>query len=192
MGLLDSIFEWLGISNSRNEVDILLVGLDNSGKTSILNYLRPKDIQPSGTVPTVGFNVEQFRASGLSFTAFDMSGQNRYRALWSNYYQTTNGIIFVIDSSDRTRLVVAYDELQQLLAHPDIRRRSVPILFFANKMDLRDALSDIAISSELRLNEINNKSWHICSSNALTGEGITEGIQWLSSEMKRVLNQSRR
>ena len=189
MGLLDSLFEWLGIR--RREVSVLVVGLDNSGKSSLFNYLRPKDTIAVHTVPTIGFNVEHFSAHGLSFTAFDMSGQSRYRALWANYYHSTNGIIFVIDSADRTRLLVAHEELQQLLSHPAIASRSIPILFFANKMDIRDALSDVGVSTALSLENISNKSWHICSSNALKGDGIADGLQWLSSAMKASIEATR-
>ncbi|CAF0760926.1 unnamed protein product [Didymodactylos carnosus] len=161
-------------------------------KSTLLNYLRPKEAQSHDIVPTVGFNIENFYCKGLSFSAFDMSGQSRYRTLWENYYKKTHGIIFVVDSSDRPRLVVAKDELDQLLTHQDIRTRNVPLLFFANKMDLRDSLSDVGVSSALGLDEIENKSWHICSSNALTGVGVQEGIEWLSSAVKASLEQAKR
>jgi len=189
MGLLDSFIEWLGLR--RRDVNVLVIGLDNSGKSSLLNYLRPKDAQRNDIAPTVGFNTEHFQCKGLSFTAFDMSGQSRYRSLWSNYYRTTNGIIFVIDSSDKTRILIAREELQQLLIHPDIISRNIPILFFANKMDIRDALSDVGVSYALGLDSITNKSWHICSSNALSGDGVADGIEWLSSAIKSSMDQAR-
>jgi ADP-ribosylation factor-like protein 6 len=190
MGLFDSLIEWLGLR--QREVSVLVVGLDNSGKSSLLNYLRPRDIQSNDIAPTVGFNVEHFKCKGLQFNAFDMSGQSRYRTLWGNYYHTANGIIFVVDSSDKTRILVAREELQQLLSHPDIITRNIPILFFANKMDIRDALSDVGVSSALGLDGITNKSWHICSSNALSGDGVADGIDWLSSSIKTSLEQARR
>jgi ADP-ribosylation factor-like protein 6 len=189
MGVLDSLIEWLGLG--RRDVNVLVVGLDNSGKSSLLNFLRPRETQKDNIVPTVGFNVEQFSCKGLSFTAFDMSGQSRYRTLWGNYYRTTNGIIFVIDSSDKARILIAREEVQQLLAHPDISSRNIPILFFANKMDIRDALSDVGVSSALGLDSITNKSWYICSSNALIGDGIADGIEWLSSAIKTSLEKGR-
>jgi len=190
MGLFDSFIEWLGFR--RREVSVLVVGLDNSGKSSLLNFLRPRESQSSYIVPTVGFNVEHFSCQGLSFTAFDMSGQSRYRTLWGNYYRTTDGIIFVVDSSDKTRILVAREELQQLLTHPDISSRNIPILFFANKVDIRDALSDVGVSSALGLDSIINKSWHICSSNALKGDSIADGIEWLSSAIKSSFEQGRK
>lgn len=84
---------------------------------------------------------------GVSFSAYDMAGANRYRNLWEHQFKMCQGIVFVIDSSDRMRLVVVKDELELLLQHPDIRRRRVPILFFANKMDCADALSSVKIAA---------------------------------------------
>jgi ADP-ribosylation factor-like protein 6 len=51
--------------------------------------------------PTVGFQVEAFSKNNLNFTIFDMSGQSRYRELWSHYYREVQAIIFVLDSTDR-------------------------------------------------------------------------------------------
>lgn len=145
-----------------------------------------------------------------------MAGANRYRNLWEHQFKMCQGIVFVIDSSDRMRLVVVKDELELLLQHPDIRRRRVPILFFANKMDCADALSSVKIAAGrfldwfylvtmideinyfsnnkffnkflgLNLEKIDNKPWQICSSNALTGEGLQNGVQWLVQQVKECM-----
>jgi ADP-ribosylation factor-like protein 6 len=84
--------------------------------------------------PTVGFQVEEFDKGNINFTVFDMSGQGRYRGLWEHYYSDVNAIIFVVDSTDRLRMCVAKEELDQLLSHDDIKRAKIPILFFANKV----------------------------------------------------------
>lgn len=119
----------------------------------------------------------------MAFTAFDMSGQGKYRELWERYYKECEGIIFVIDSSDKLRLAVVKDELELLIQHPDISSRSIPILFFANKKDLKDVMSTIKIASSLRLEQVHNKPWHICASNALTGEGLQEGLEWFTQQL---------
>lgn len=49
-----------------------------------------------------------------------MSGHDRYRSLWEHYYKDCQGIIFIIDSSDKLRLVVSKEELDMLLQHPDV------------------------------------------------------------------------
>ena len=187
MGLFSKLAEWLGMK--KKEANVVVIGLDNSGKTTILNKLKPSENRSHDIVPTVGFSVEKFQARSLSFTAFDMSGQGRYRNLWEAYYRECHGVIFVLDSSDKMRLSVAKDELKMLLENPAIQGKRIPILFFANKMDLRDSLSAVKCSSVLELDAIRDKSWHISGSNALTGDGLEEGISWLSDQLKEVLQK---
>lgn len=129
-----------------------------------------------------------FLDHNVGFTAFDMSGQGRYRDLWEHYYKDCDGIIFVIDSSDRLRLAVVRDELDLMLQHPDTASRQIPILFFANKMDLRDALSSVKIAAGLGLERITDKPWHICASSAITGEGLHEGMEWFTQQLCETVN----
>ncbi len=187
MGFLSKLAEWLGVK--KKEASVVVVGLDNSGKTTIINRLKPEEAKSHDIVPTIGFNVERFHTKSLQFTAFDMSGQGRYRNLWEHYYRECQGIIFVIDSSDRLRMTVAKDELNMLMSHTEIRNRRIPILFFANKMDLRDSVSSVKCSSLLSLEDIRDKPWHICNSNGLTGEGLEEGVTWLTDQLKDLLSQ---
>lgn len=137
----------------------------------------------SDIVPTVGFSVDEFHKNGLAFTVIDMSGQGRYRNLWEHYYKDVGGIIFTIDSTDKIRMCVAKDELESLLGHGALR--DVPLLFFANKMDRPTAISPVECVQTLELDKITDKPWHIAASNALTGEGIDEGIVWLGQQMQR-------
>ncbi|KAJ8256029.1 hypothetical protein COCON_G00198930 [Conger conger] len=182
MGLLDKLAGWLGLK--KKEVNVLCLGLDNSGKTTIINKLKPSNAQTQDIVPTIGFSIEKFKTSSLCFTVFDMSGQGRYRNLWEHYYREGQAIIFVIDSGDKLRMVVAKEELDTLLNHPDIKHRRMPILFFANKMDLREALSSVKVSQLLCLENIKDKPWHICASDAVKGEGLQEGVDWLQDQIK--------
>mmetsp|Transcript_22187 Transcript_22187/g.70460 ORF Transcript_22187/g.70460 Transcript_22187/m.70460 type:complete len:188 (-) Transcript_22187:114-677(-) len=175
----------MGLSNSKSsKARILCVGLDNSGKSTIINHLKPKRTATTEVVPTVGFSMEEFKHEGLQFTCFDMSGQGRYRNLWEHYYKEVGGIIFCIDSTDKLRMCVAKDELESLLAHAEIRA-GVPVLFFANKMDLPTAASPVECVQSLNLDQIADKPWHIAGSNAVTGQGLREGIAWLAEQMSR-------
>lgn len=185
MGLLDKLGNLL---NSKKNANLLVVGLDNSGKTSIINFLKPGDTKLVSIAPTVGFNVEKFFAKNFNFTTFDMSGQSRYRNLWEHYYREADAIIFVVDSSDRMRLVVSREELESMLNHSDLRNRNTPILIFANKSDIKGAISSNDVRGELDLDKIRNRPWRIFSSNALNGDGISEGVEWLVQEIKSVSN----
>eukprot|EP00064_Thunnus_orientalis_P004293 superscaffoldBa00000387_g4304 len=94
--------------------------------------------QAQEIVPTIGFNIEKFKSS-----------------------RESHAIIFVIDSGDKLRMVVAKEELDTLLKHEDISSKKIPVLFFANKMDLQDAMSTVKVSQMLSLENIKDKPWHI-------------------------------
>jgi len=86
----------------KKDVRILMVGLDAAGKTTILYKLKLGEIVT--TIPTIGFNVETVEYKNISFTVWDVGGQDKIRPLWRHYYQNTQGVIFVDDSNDRDRV----------------------------------------------------------------------------------------
>ncbi|MFH4973488.1 hypothetical protein AB6A40_000197 [Gnathostoma spinigerum] len=186
MGLFTQLTTMLGLT--KKEVRVLVLGLDSSGKTTILNQLKPTDARSSQIVPTVGYNVEKFISSNLSFTAFDMSGHGRYRNLWEAYYKETDGIIFVIDSSDRLRMAVARDELWMLLDNKDILSKKVPLLVLANKIDEKGSMNASEVSQTLGLDLIRNRNWHVCGTCALTGQGLADGIGWFAQNIRSYLD----
>ena len=73
--------------SKSEKVGVLVVGLDNSGKSTIINYLKPDKTKSIDIAPTIGFSVDQFEILGMKVTCFDMSGQGKYRDLWENYYR---------------------------------------------------------------------------------------------------------
>eukprot|EP00456_Euglypha_rotunda_P045277 TRINITY_DN3583_c0_g1_i7.p1 TRINITY_DN3583_c0_g1~~TRINITY_DN3583_c0_g1_i7.p1 ORF type:complete len:125 (+),score=26.96 TRINITY_DN3583_c0_g1_i7:137-511(+) len=100
MGLAFSKF-WSRMFGKK-EMRILMVGLDAAGKTTILYKLKLGEVVT--TIPTIGFNVETVEYKNISFTVWDVGGQDKIRPLWRHYYQNTQGIIFVVDSNDRDRI----------------------------------------------------------------------------------------
>lgn len=84
--------------------------------------------------PTIGFNVETVEYKNISFTVWDVGGQDKIRPLWRHYFQNTQGIIFVVDSNDRERVSEAREELQRMLNEDELR--DALLLVFANKQDL--------------------------------------------------------
>ncbi|KAA3678018.1 ADP-ribosylation factor-like protein 6 [Paragonimus westermani] len=182
MGILQTLAKFFRLS--KREMKILVIGLDNSGKTTIINYLKPEEKQVSYVVPTVGFNVEKVFVKPLSFTCFDMSGHTRYRNLWEHYYIECDALIFVVDSCDHLRLCVARDELEQMLEHKMLCARRIPLLIFANKMDHGCALTASKVAEALGLDQIRDKPWNIVASNGITGQGIPEGMKWICDCLK--------
>jgi small GTP-binding protein len=158
-----------------------MVGLDAAGKTTILYRLKLGEYLP--TIPTVGFNVETFEHKGMKMCVWDVGGQARLRGLWRHYYHNTQGLIFVIDSTDVSRLDEARDELE-LLFESDELRNSV-ILIYANKQDLPHAMNPTEIGEYLKVKSMMNHRWHIQGTCATTGEGLYEGLDWLGREINK-------
>jgi len=180
MGLFDAILKFFGLIGKK--VSIVVVGLDNAGKTTIIERLKPQEKQTMEVAATVGFHIDQFKKGSLTFTVFDMAGAGRYRNLWSEHYKDAEAVVFVVDSADKFRLVVAKDEIDAMLAHPGLRK--CPILFFANKKDLPTALSPVEIAQALNLDDIKDRAWQIVPSNGLTGEGVDKGTDWLAEKLQ--------
>lgn len=160
--------------------------MDAAGKTTILFKLKLGDVVT--TIPTVGFNVETVEYKNISFTVWDVGGQDKIRPLWRHYYQNTNGIIFVVDSNDRERIDDSRDyensakeELHRMLAEDELR--DAVLLVFANKQDLPGAMKVQEVTERLGLNKIRNRQWFIQGSSAPTGAGLFEGLDWLSATL---------
>uniref|UniRef100_A0A3B5LVP7 ADP ribosylation factor like GTPase 5B n=1 Tax=Xiphophorus couchianus TaxID=32473 RepID=A0A3B5LVP7_9TELE len=166
---------WLTVFVSEHKV--IIVGLDNAGKTTILYQFLMNEVVH--TSPTIGSNVEEIVVKNTHFLMWDIGGQESLRSSWNTYYSNTEFIILVVDSTDRERLAISKEELYRMLAHEDLRKAAV--LIFANKQDMKDCMSAAEISKYLTLSSIKDHPWHIQSCCALTGEGLCQGLEWMTS-----------
>lgn len=157
-----------------------MLGLDAAGKTSILYQLKLDHGIKS--IPTVGFNVETVTHRNVKFSVWDVGGQDKIRPLWRHYYSGTHALIFVVDSTDRMRVQEARLELHRILN--DREMRDVILLVFANKQDLQGAMKPIEVQDQLGLGELRDRLWYIMPSCAQTGEGLHEGLDWLSKNVR--------
>ncbi|OMJ16609.1 ADP-ribosylation factor 6 [Smittium culicis] len=164
-GLLSKL---VGKLFDNKEMRILMLGLDASGKTI--------------TIPTVGFNVETVTYKNVKFNVWDVGGQDNIRPLWRHYYNGTNALIFVIDSSDRDRIEEAKNELHRIIN--DREMKDVLLLVFANKQDLPNAMTPSEVTQSLGLHLMRDRQWYVHPSCATTGEGLFEGLNWLSQNIK--------
>ncbi|WVY98537.1 hypothetical protein V8G54_030688 [Vigna mungo] len=195
---------------AKKEMRILMVGLDAAGKTTILYKLKLGEIVT--TIPTIGkfhlffllrsvltdamdstntsfdagFNVETVEYKNISFTVWDVGGQDKIRPLWRHYFQNTQGLIFVVDSNDRDRVVEARDELHRMLNEDELR--DAVLLVFANKQDLPNAMNAAEITDKLGLHSLRQRHWYIQSTCATSGEGLYEGLDWLSNNIANKVN----
>ncbi|EQC30957.1 ADP-ribosylation factor 1 [Saprolegnia diclina VS20] len=165
---------------SKQDVRILMVGLDAAGKTTILYKLKLGEVVT--TIPTIGFNVETLEYKNINFTVWDVGGQDKIRPLWRHYYDNTRGLIFVVDSNDRDRIDQARDELHRMLAQDELR--DAITLVFANKQDLPNSMSAAEMTEKLGLRTF-GRPWYIQACCATTGDGLYEGLDWLSATLKK-------
>lgn len=178
MGLLFSKL-WGLFTNEEHKV--IIVGLDNAGKTTILYQFLMNEVVH--TSPTIGSNVEEVIWKNIHFIMWDIGGQESLRSAWNTYYANTEFVILVIDSTDRERLSLTKDELYRMLATEDLKKAAV--LVFANKQDLKGAMTAAEISQQLNLTSIKDHGWHIQSCCALTGEGLYQGLEWITNHLRR-------
>eukprot|EP00501_MAST-03F_sp_TOSAG23-6_P001048 GSMAST32.ASY1.ANO1.1091.1 assembled CDS len=155
----------------RNERRCLLVGLDNAGKTTILYRMHSGETH--STTPTVGFNVETVKIGRLTLNIWDVGGQDRLRPYWRHYYTGTQGIIYVVDASDRERIQKARDEFV-----------GSAIMVLANKQDMPGALSVAEMESAFEMERnCGDRKCIVLPSTATTGAGLETAFKWLSENM---------
>lgn len=171
---------WGSLFNLNKQAKILLLGLDSAGKTTIIYQFKLGEQVVA--IPTIGFNVEEVKYKNISFTMWDVGGQERIRNMWHHYIDNSDALIFVIDSSDRDRFETCKKELDYLLSREELANASV--LIYANKQDLPGAASPHEITQVLGLDRYKSShQWYVQSSVATRLDGLYEGLDWLSQRM---------
>ncbi|KAF6262286.1 small Arf-related GTPase [Scenedesmus sp. NREL 46B-D3] len=170
MGLLTIIKK---VKQKEKEIRVLMVGLDNAGKTTIVRKLNKEDI--STISPTLGFNIKTMQFKGYKLNIWDVGGQKTLRPYWRNYYEKTDGLIWVVDSSDLARLEDCRKELHALLQEE--RLFGATLLILANKQDIPAALS----LQEIEQHAKRHVRTAACS--AHTGEGLLQAFEWLTDDI---------
>jgi len=174
------------LEKTKREYKILMVGLDAAGKTTILHQLKLG--HPETTIPTIGFNVESVTyKEKISFTVWDIGGQDKIRPLWKHDFPSTQAVIFVVDSNDDARFNEAKKELHGMLADPALQ--NVVLLVLANKQDLPQARRAAEITDKLGLHELKGRTkdqdWLLQECSASTGRGIDTGLDWLATALAK-------
>ena len=159
----------------NKEYKILILGLDNAGKTTILKSISGQTIK--NLPPTKGFNVKIIQKENIKFTFWDIGGQKSIRNIWENYFENNDALIYVIDSSDVYRIEESGKELRNLLENNLLS--GIPLLIYANKQDLNLSLNPEEIMNQLNLENIINRKWTIVACSAITKIGLIDGLEWL-------------
>lgn len=196
---------WRGQQDMR----VLMLGLDNAGKTTVLFKLKLGEV--TLTIPTVGkfkylfvyivlvwkekltnswicfplgFNVEVVEYKNIRFTVWDVGGQTRIRPLWHHYYPGTKALIYVVDANDPQRLAEAKEELHEILRSDHLR--DTILLVLADKQDLPHAMNIAQVTDGLELQALTKpRRWLVQRTCATNGDGLYEGLNWLSEELKK-------
>lgn len=163
------------------EIRVLVLGLDNSGKTTIINNLLGKD--PMKVAPTMGFQIHTFSWKNFTLNVWDIGGQSTLRSFWGNYFDKLDVVVWVVDSVNTSRLEELYQELREKVIKQD-QLRGTLFVVMVNKADLIEELerSNVcaAILSALKLQqEVSATKYTICSVLGITGEGLDQSMDWI-------------
>lgn len=168
----------------RQKISLLLIGLDNAGKTVTAKGLAGETVDCP--IPTIGFSVINLRYLNYDVKIFDLGGHRTIRGIWNKYFVDVHGVIFVIDSCDLARFGEVKEVLEEILSSEKISGK--PLLILANKQDKECALDEIDLIECLDIEMLANRYRcptlvQSCSANETNynkpDPGIMEGYQWL-------------
>ncbi|TLS30870.1 hypothetical protein PpBr36_03697, partial [Pyricularia pennisetigena] len=162
------------------ELRILMLGLDNAGKTTIVKKIMDEDVNTVS--PTLGFIIKTIDYEGYKLNIWDVGGQKTLRSYWRNYFEKTDALIWVVDATDRLRVEDCRVELHGLLQEE--RLSGASLLVFANKTDVNGCMQKDEILERLQLKEIRTHRWSILECSAMTGNNLKEGLAWVVEDAK--------
>ncbi|NXC66087.1 ARL14 protein, partial [Anhinga anhinga] len=176
----------MGLQNTKHskakQANMLMLGLDSAGKSTLLYKLKYNNVFL--TIPTIGFNVDMIETGkDFTLTFWDVGGQQKMRQFWCNFLENADGLLYVVDSSDKWRLEESRREFELILKNDFLR--NIPVVVLANKQDLPGALNAEEITRRFHMKKYcSNRNWYVQPCCALTGEGVSEALQRLTSFVK--------
>ncbi|KAL1954497.1 hypothetical protein VTO42DRAFT_1108 [Malbranchea cinnamomea] len=162
------------------EMRILMLGLDNSGKTTIVKRIMGEDV--TTVSPTLGFIIKTIDFDGYKLNIWDVGGQKTLRSYWRNYFEKTDALIWVVDATDPLRIDDCRQELANLLLEE--RLMGASLLVFLNKTDVEGCMTKEEVCQKLQLHAIKTHKWTIFCCSAMTGLNLTEGLRWVVQDAK--------
>eukprot|EP01090_Pellita_catalonica_P017895 TRINITY_DN5559_c0_g1_i1.p1 TRINITY_DN5559_c0_g1~~TRINITY_DN5559_c0_g1_i1.p1 ORF type:complete len:187 (+),score=31.13 TRINITY_DN5559_c0_g1_i1:65-625(+) len=180
-GFFDGILEWFRSLFWKQEMELTLVGLQNSGKTTIVNVLSSGQFNED-MIPTVGFNMKKVTKGNVTIKLWDIGGQPRFRSMWERYCRGVNAIVYVIDAADGDKFDTAKKELHDLLSKPPLD--GIPLLVLGNKNDLPEAVGVKELIKKLDLKAIKDREVCCYSISAKNNVNIGITLEWLCQHSK--------
>merc|ERR1719163_2686710 len=152
--LVDQMISWLQALFFKQEMELTLVGLQNSGKTTLVNVIATGGFSED-MIPTVGFNMRKVTKGKVTIKLWDLGGQPRFRSMWERYCRGVNAIVYVVDSADPENIPASKTELHDLISKPALER--IPVLVLGNKNDLSASIGVDELIERLSLKSLTNR-----------------------------------
>jgi ADP-ribosylation factor-like protein 8 len=181
--LVDKLLEWLRSLFFKQEMELTLVGLQNAGKTTLVNVVATGGFSED-MIPTVGFNMRKVTKGKVTIKLWDLGGQPRFRSMWERYCRGVNAIVYVVDSSDAENIATSKAELHELLAKPALE--GIPTLILGNKNDLPTSIGVDELIDRLGLKGLANREVCCYSISAKNAVNIDITMDWLIKHSKSV------
>jgi len=162
------------------KLDIVVIGLENSGKTTLLSVLAHGE--PVETVPTIGLNVKVFKKGNVNMKCWDIGGQAQYRSEWSRYSSGCDVVLYVVDAAAPQKLATAKRELHKLLDDGSIG--ATPLLVLANKIDIEPHVGEAELIERMQLNYVMDTPWMVLPISATKITNIDQVVEWLTEQGK--------
>lgn len=160
-------------------VNIVMAGIENSGKTSILNAI--KGIPISDVSKTNGFDISNIKMKKKYLNIYDLGGSKDQRHFWNCYIDSCDALIYVIDGSDEAKFEEAGKWLNYLLE--EVQLEDVPVAIFVNKLDRKNWVGLESVIEGFGFEDIDDREWEVFEVSAKSGKGILDGFEWLYKEV---------
>ncbi|KAG2327184.1 hypothetical protein Bca52824_009912 [Brassica carinata] len=157
MGLWDAFLNWLRSLFFKQEMELSLIGLQNAGKTSLVNVVATGGYSED-MIPTVGFNMRKVTKGSVTIKLWDLGGQPRFRSMWERYCRSVSAI-------------------QDLLS-------GIPLLVLGNKIDKPGALSKDDLTEEMGLKSLTDREVCCFMISCKNSTNIDQVIDWLVKHSK--------
>ncbi|RVE49277.1 hypothetical protein evm_006071 [Chilo suppressalis] len=176
LALINRILDWIKSLFWKEEMELTLVGLQYSGKTTFVNVIASGQFSED-MIPTVGFNMRKITKGNVTIKVWDIGGQPRFRSMWERYCRGVNAIVYMVDAADQDKIEASRNELHSLLEKQQLT--GIPVLVLGNKRDLPHALDEHGLIERMNLSAIQDREICCYSISCKEKDNIDITLQWL-------------
>mmetsp|Transcript_526 Transcript_526/g.597 ORF Transcript_526/g.597 Transcript_526/m.597 type:complete len:183 (+) Transcript_526:26-574(+) len=175
-----------GSKYSKEKRRIIIIGLDDSGKSTLYDHLQ--NIQPDQSKKKAKHNLDlndlkvvTLKMKKLKLMFEKLASDGHKKALWRHHYTGCQGVIFLVDAVDKSKFESVKAELNEILADQQLKYTAFAIL--ANKADLANALTSKELKQELGLEAYADRAVEVFDTNCVNGDGVDLVLEFLTEKM---------